>query len=38
VVAPFERTTFVFQTPRVEVAKVPPVVASGGLAVGFTIP
>jgi hypothetical protein len=24
--------------PRVEVAKVPPVVASGGLAVGFTIP
>jgi hypothetical protein len=38
VVAPFERTTFVFQMPRVEVAKVPPVVASGGLAVGFTIP
>ena len=38
VVAPFERTTFVFQMPRVEVAKVPPVVASGGLTVGFTIP
>jgi hypothetical protein len=38
VVAPFERTTFVFQMPRSEVAKVPPVVASGGLTLGFTVP
>jgi hypothetical protein len=36
--APFERTTFIFEMPRVEVAKVPAVVASGGLSIGFAIP
>jgi hypothetical protein len=38
VAAPFERTTFVFEMPRVEVAKVPAVVASGGLSIGLAIP
>jgi hypothetical protein len=38
VVAPFERTTFVFEMPRVEVAKVPALVVSWGVMVGFTIP
>jgi len=37
-VAPIERTTFVFEMPRVEVAKIPAVVGSAGLAVGWTIP
>jgi hypothetical protein len=37
-VAPLERTTFIFEMPRVEVAKVPAFVASAGLTVGVTIP
>ena len=36
--APLERTTFIFEMPRVEVAKVPPVVPSVGLTLGFAIP
>jgi len=35
---PLERTTFVFEMPRVEVAKVAPLVISGGLTLGFAIP
>jgi hypothetical protein len=35
---PLERTTFVFEMPRVEVARVPAWVASGGIMAGFTIP
>jgi hypothetical protein len=38
VAAPFERTTFIFEMPRVAVAKVPALVASGGLSVGLAIP
>jgi hypothetical protein len=38
VAAPLERTTFIFEMPRVEVARVPAVVAAGGLALGFAIP
>jgi hypothetical protein len=38
VVAPFERTTFVFEMPRVEVARVPALVVSGGVMVGLAIP
>ena len=37
-VAPFERTTFIFEVPRVEVATVPALVAAAGLTVGLTIP
>jgi len=36
--APFERTTFIFEMPRVAVAKVPALVASGGLSAGLAIP
>jgi hypothetical protein len=36
--APLERTTFVFEMPRVEVARVPALVVSGGVMVGFAIP
>jgi hypothetical protein len=37
-VAPLERTTFIFELPRVEVAKIPAIVGSAGLAMGWTIP
>jgi hypothetical protein len=37
-VAPLVRTTFVFEMPRLEVARIPAVVAAGGVAIGFTIP
>ena len=37
VTAPLERTTFIFEMPRVEVAKVSALVASGGLMMGFAI-
>lgn len=38
VAAPLERSTFVFEMPRVEVARVGALVASGGLMAGFAIP
>jgi hypothetical protein len=38
VTAPLERTTFIFEMPRVEVAKVSALIASGGLMMGFAIP
>jgi hypothetical protein len=38
VAAPLERTTFVFEMPRVEVARVPALVASGGLMLGIAVP
>jgi hypothetical protein len=37
-VAPLERTTFIFEMPRVEVARVPAFVASAGFTVGWAIP
>lgn len=36
--APFQRTTFIFEMPRVEVGKIPTFVGSAGLTVGWTIP
>lgn len=36
-VAPLERTTFVFEMPRIEVAKIPAFVGSAGLTLGWTI-
>jgi len=36
--APLWRTTFVFEMPRVEVARLPALVASGGITAGVTIP
>ena len=38
IAAPFERTTFVFEMPRVEVARVPALVASAGVTASFAIP
>jgi hypothetical protein len=38
VTAPLRRTTFVFEMPRVEVARLPALVASGGITAGVTIP
>ena len=38
ITVPFERTTFVFEMPRTEVARIPALVVSGGLTAGFTIP
>jgi hypothetical protein len=38
VISPLERTTFIFEMPRVEVAKVSALVASGGVMAGFAIP
>jgi hypothetical protein len=38
IAAPLERTTFVFEMPRLEVAKVPALVGAAGVTVGFVIP
>jgi hypothetical protein len=38
VTAPLERTTFIFEMPRVEVAKVSALIVSGGVMAGLAIP
>jgi hypothetical protein len=38
VAAPLERTRFVFEMPRIEVARVPALVGEGGVTVGLAIP